>query len=259
MGFYPRNNRKAYMHIIDWEKDVTYYLEHIQEAGFDDIFGSDDMGVKIEDNDSLGFLFTAFIDNPIANANFTIFYDVLIDIMMKRSKRPESVFRGDIVYMNFISDNQDAFLFWDGHGLIRGDVNGNGKYKIPCEFKVFEDFPPYYWDKYPHDSYHEEKMHISKGLLKTSDMRVYLPNMAIFTVYFKAEKYLIVLTKPFAEKILDSNESEKFVCNTKEIPNDVMDFLRSQGMDSSIIYDRVVCIEDFDEDELNTMMEELNF
>jgi hypothetical protein len=252
-----RNPRKAFLHVIDWEKDVSYYLEHIAEAGFEDIFGIDDMGVKIDDDDSLGTLFTAFLDNPIANANFTIFYDVLMDIMMKRFKRSSSVFRGDIVYMNFVSDTQDAFLFWDGHGFIRGDKNENGKYKIPTEFKIFEDFPPHYWDKYPHDSYHEEKMTISKALLKTSDMKVYLPSMGIFTVYFQAEKYLVIMTKPFAEKVFDSSESQKFICGTKEIPNDVIDFLRSQGMDSSTIYDRAVCLEEFDEDELNQMIEEL--
>jgi hypothetical protein len=261
MNSSPRNPRKACMHVIDWEKDVSYYVDHIAEAGFEDIFGSDDMGISIggaSEDDSLGMLFTAFIDNPIANANFTIFYDVLIDIVMKRVKRPESVFRGDIIYLNFVSDNQDAFLFWDGHGLIRGDKNENGKYKIPSEFKIFEEFPPHYWDKYPHDSYHEEKMTITKGLLKTSDMKVYLPSMAIFTVYFQAEKYLVIMTKPFAEKVLDSLESQKFICGTKEIPNDVMDFLRSQGMDSSTIYDRAICLEEFDEDELNELLEELN-
>ena len=66
--------------------------------------------------------------------------------------------------MNFVSDTQDAFLFWDGYGLIRGDKNGNGKYKIPDQFKIFEDFPPYYWDKFPHDSYHEQMMYISKNI-----------------------------------------------------------------------------------------------
>jgi hypothetical protein len=216
------------------------------------------MGVKIDDDDSLGMLFTAFIDNPIANANFTIFYDVLMDIMMKKFKRPASVFRGDIIHMNFVSDTQDAFLFWDGHGLIRGDKNENGKYKIPDQFKIFEDFPPYYWDKFPHDSYHEQMMHISKPLLKTTDMRVYLPSMVIFTVYFQAEKYLVIMEKGFSQKILDSLESQKFVCNTKEIPNPVMDFLRSQGMDSSTIYDRAVYIDVFDEDELNELLGELD-
>jgi hypothetical protein len=256
-----RNPRKAYIHIIDWEKDISYYLDHLSEAGFSNLLDNNDIGIQIEDedNDSLSFLFTSYIDDPLKNINFSIFNEVLTDIMFKKSKTSIGVFRGDIIYLNFISDIQDSFLFWDGHNLIRGDLNKNNKYKIPSQFRIFEEFPPNYWDKYPHDKFHEEPVFITQALLKSGNMRVYLSNYVVFFVYFQSEKYIVIMSKIFAEKVLDSIESKEFICSSEEIPNEAMDFLRGQGMDSSTIYDRTLKIQDFDEDELLEMMEELNF
>jgi hypothetical protein len=256
-----RNPRKAYIHTIDWEKDIIYYVDHFSEAGFTDLLSNNDTGIQIEDeeNDSLAFLFTAYIDDPLKNVNFAIFSEVLTDIMYKRSKTSIGVFRGDIVYLNFIANLQDAFLFWDGYHLIRGDLNKNNKYKIPSQFRIFEEFPPSYWDKFPYDKFHEEPVVITQNLLKSGSMRVYLTNYVVFFVYFQSHKYIVVMSKPFAEKVLDSVESKEFICSAEEIPNEVMDYLRSQGMDSSTIYDRTIKVQDFDEDELLEMMEELNF
>jgi len=255
-----RNPRKAYVHVIDWEKDIVYYEDHIEEAGFEDMFKKNDpMGMDLEtQDDNLGYLFTAFIDNPIVNANFSIFYDVLMDILMKRSKKPEGLLRGDIIYINFINDTpQEGYFFWDGSSIIRGDLNENNKYKIPKQFKVFEEFPPNYWERFPCDHFNEELVILTRNLLKTSSMRVYLTYHVLFTVMFQSESYFVVLNKQFAETILDSEDSKEFTCHQEEIPNYIVDFLRSQGLESSIIYDRAITVQEFNEDELCSMIEDI--
>jgi hypothetical protein len=258
-----RNHRKAFTHIIDWEKDIVYYESHIEEAGFEGILQKkDDMGMDLDDLSSnpLGYLFTAFIDNPIVNANFSIFYDVLLDILTKRSKKRENLLRGDIVYLNFIHDTpQEGYFFWDGSSIVRGDVNYNGKYKVPKQFRLFEEFPPNYWDKFPSDKFLEESVSLTKGFLRTAEMRTYLLHHIIFTVHFQTERYMIVMEKTFSEKIMDDEDSKMYVCNQQEIPNYVVDFLRTQGFDSSIIYDRTICVQSFDEDELCQMIDEMEF
>jgi hypothetical protein len=258
-----RNHRKTFIHVIDWEKDIVYYENHIEEAGFEGILQKkDDMGMNLDDLSSnpLGYLFTAFIDNPIANANFSIFYDVLLDIITKRSKKKEQLLRGDIIYLNFIQDTpQEGYFFWDGVSIIRGDVNDNGKYTIPKQFRLFEEFPPNYWEKFPCDKFLEESAVISKEFLQIGEMRTYLTYHVLFTVQFQSERYMIVLEKPFSEQIMDSGDSKIYVCNQQEIPNYVVDFLRTQGLDSSTIYDRTICIQSFDEDELCQMLDEMEF
>jgi hypothetical protein len=258
-----RNHRKAFVHSIDWEKDIIYYESHIEEAGFEGILQKkDDMGMDIDDLtvNPLGYLFTSFIDNPIANANFSIFYDVLMDILSKRSKKRERLLRGDIIHLNFIHDTpQEGYFFWDGSSIIRGDINHNGKYTVPKQFKIFEEFPPNYWDRFPCDKFLEESVVLSKGFLRTSEMRMYLLHHTIFTVQFQSERYMIVIEKSFTEKIMDSEESKIYVCSQQEIPNYIVDFLRSQGLDSSTIYDRTICIQSFDEDELCQMIDEMEF
>ena len=259
-----RNPRKAYIHTIDFEKDIIYYKEYIEEDGFEGLFDKCDnkhcTGMEIDiDEYHLSFLFTAFIDDPIKNSNFSIFHDVLLDILKKRASKPDGLLRGDIIHLNFIYDTpQEGYFFWDGTDIIRGDINDNGAYKVPKEFRIFEEFPPNYWDKFPINKFNEEIVLINKELLKSTNIRFYFPNHILFGVFFQSEQYFVLLTKVFAETILDSEESKEFVCHQEELPNYTVDFLRYQGIESSIIYERTIAVQEFDEDNLCEMIEDIS-
>jgi hypothetical protein len=264
MNYNPRDSLKAYTHVIDFEKDIIYYKEYIEEDGFEGLFDTcngkycEGMEIDIDDN-HLSFLFTAHIDNPIKNTNFSIFYDVLMDIIKKRSTKSHGVQRGDIIHLNFICDTpQEGYFFWDGSSIIRGDVNEDGKYKIPKQFHIFEEFPPNYWSKFPSSKFNEEMVIITKDLLKSTNIRFYFKDHILFGIYFQSEQYFVFMTKTFAETILDSSESKEFVCHQEEIPNYTIDFLRSQGIESSIIYERTVAVQEFNEDTLCEMLEDVS-
>lgn len=258
-----RNPRKAYIHTIDFEKDIIYYKEYIEEDGFEGLFDHCNAdyctGMDIDiDNTHLSFLFTAFIDNPVSNANFSIFYDVLLDILRKRERKPDGLQRGDIIHLSFIYDTpQEGYFFWDGSGIIRGDKNEHGKYKVPAQFRIFDEFPPNYWEAFPSDKFNEELVVITRDLLKSTNIRFYFPNHILFGIFFQSEQYFVLLTKSFAETILDSEESKEFVCHQEELPNYTVDFLRNQGIESSVIYERTIALQEFNEDELCAMIEDI--
>lgn len=259
-----RDPRKAYIHIIDFEKDIIYYKEYIEEDGFEGLFDKYDnkhynaMEVDVDDT-HLSFLFTAFIDDPIKNSNFSIFHDVLLDILKKRSTKTDGLQRGDIIHLNFISDTpQEGYFFWDGTDIIRGTVNENGAYKVPNEFRIFEEFPPNYWEKFPSTKFNEESVVLTKNLLKTTNIRFYFQTHILFGIFFQSEQYFVFMSKILAETILDSEESKEFICMQEEIPNYTVDFLRSQGIESSVIYDRTVAVQYFDEENLCEMIEDIS-
>ena len=264
MNYNPRDSLKAYTHVIDFEKDIIYYKEYIEEDGFEGLFDTcnskDCEGMEIDIDDThLSFLFTAFIDNPIKHANFSIFYDVLIDIIKKRSTKSHGVQRGDIIHLNFVCDTpQEGYFFWDGSSIIRGDTNEDGKYKVPKQFCIFEEFPPNYWEKFPSSKFNEEMIVITRNLLKSTNIRFYFQNHILFGIYFHSEQYFVLLPKSFAETILDSEDSKDFVCHQEEIPNYTVDFLRNQGIESSIIYERTIAVQEFNEDELCIMIEDIS-
>lgn len=259
-----RDHNKTFTHVIDFEKDIIYYKEYIEEDGFEGLFDTckskdcEGMEIDIDDN-HLSFLFTAFIDNPIKYSNLSIFYEVLLDILKKRSKKSYGLLRGDIIHLNFIHDTpQEGYFFWDGSSIIRGDVNENGKYKVPKQFRIFEEFSPNYWSSFPSDKFNEEIVVITKDLLKSTTIRFYFPNHILFGIFFQSEQYFVFMTKTFAETILDSEESKDFVCHQEEIPNYTVDFLRMQGIESSIIYERTIAVQEFDEDNLCSMVEDIS-
>jgi hypothetical protein len=259
-----RDHRKAYIHTIDFEKDIIYYKEYIEEDGFEGLFDKCDnkhcTGMEIDvDDDHLTFLFTAFIDDPIKNSNFSIFHDVLLDILKKRASKPDGLLRGDIIHINFIYDTpQEGYFFWDGTSIIRGDINEKGSYKVPFEFRIFEEFPPNYWEKFPSTKFNEESVVLTKNLLKTTNIRFYFQNHILFGIFFQSEQYFVFMSKSLAENILDSEESKEFVSIQEEIPNYTVDFLRSQGIESTVIYDRTVAVQYFDEENLCVMMEDIS-
>ena len=99
---------------------------------------------------------------------------------------------------------------------------------------------------------------ITKDLLKSTNIRFYFQNHILFGIYFQSEQYFVFMTKTFAETILDSSESKHFVCHQEEIPNYTVDFLRMQGIESSIIYERTIAVQEFNEDTLCEMLEDVS-
>lgn len=255
-----RNPSQAFIHDIEWDKDISYYVDYIVEQGFEEIEAIDSMSMNISENTSLSFLFTAFIDDPIRNANFSIFYDVLMHIMKKRKQRDEGIQRGDMIHINFLCEGpQDGWLFWDGDNIIRGSEIGNEEYGIPEEFHIFEEFPPNYWKMFPFMKPGGEMVKISSMLLRYADNVTGLSRHCVFVIWFGSEKYILVLEKNLAEKIRDNSDHEVVLSKNIEIDNSVMDFLLTQGLDSSTVYDRAVACNEVDEDELTNMMDELQF
>jgi hypothetical protein len=258
-----RDSNKAFVHVIDWESDVSYYQEHIENAGFDEIRDYSEiscMSNTLGEISSLSYLFMGYLQDPIANANLYIFYEVIMDILEKRSRKPEGLLRGDLIHLNFLCEHpQDGWFFWDGCDITLGTRNENGTYRIPEEFYIFEEFPPSYWSKYPWDSPYQESVIVTKSLLKSSNLGIYTGNInnkgmnlgdVIYMVEFNGEKYFVSMAKTFAEQILDSDDNKKFFCRSVEIPKNVIEFLKTSGMDTSTIYERTVHVDSTEEEDL---------
>jgi hypothetical protein len=183
-----------------------------------------------------------------------------MDILERRSRHHHGLKRGDLIHLNFLCEKpQDGWFFWDGCEITLGTKTENGTYKIPEEFYIFEEFPPSYWSKYPWDVPYQESVIATKGLLKTSNLGVYTGHSlglgnAIYLVEFQGEKYFISMSKPFAEKIMDSEDSKKFFCKSIEIPNDVLDFLTGSGIDTSTIYEKTVHVDSTEEEDLSQLI-----
>jgi hypothetical protein len=268
-----RNPNKAFIHVIDWESDVSYYQEHIENAGFDEIRDYSEVACmtnSLGEISSLSYLFMGYLQDPIANANLYIFYEVIMDILEKRSRHSHSLLRGDLIHLNFLCENpQDGWFFWDGCDITLGTRNENGTYRIPEEFYIFEEFPPNYWSKYPWDSPYQESVIVTKNLLKTSNLGVYTGAIsnngidlgnAIYMVEFNSEKYFVSMNKRFAEQIMDSENYKKFFCKSLEIPRDVLDYLKGSGIDTSIIYEKTVHVDSTEEEELAQLLQDgVNF
>ena len=266
-----RDPNKAFVHVIDWESDVSYYQEHIENAGFDEI--GDSFGILNEvtcmcnglgEISSLSYLFMGYLEDPIANANLYIFYEVIMDILEKRSRHLHGLKRGDLIHLNFLCEKpQDGWFFWTGCDITLGTRNENDTYRIPDDFYIFEEFPPDYWSKYPWDKPYQESVVVTKNLIKTSNLGVYTgPSRsgdkgdAIYLVEFNGEKYFVAMSKSFAEKIMDSEDSRKFFCRSIEIPRNVLDYLKGVGIDTSTIYQKTVYAESSEEEELAQLLEE---
>lgn len=264
-----RDPNKAFIHVIDWESDVSYYQEHIENAGFDEIRDYSEtsfMSNSLGEISSLSYLFMGYLQDPIANANLYIFYEVIMDILEKRSRHPHGLLRGDLIHLNFLCEKpQDGWFFWTGCDITLGTRNENDTYRIPEEFYIFEEFPPSYWSKYPWDTPYQESVIVSKNLIKTSNIGVYTGNLsnngmnlgnAIYLVEFNGEKYFISMDKRFAEQILDSEDSKKFFCKSIEIPKDVLDYLKASGIDTSIIYEKTVHVDSTEEEDLALLLQD---
>lgn len=269
-----RDPSKAFVHIIDWERDVSYYQEHIENAGFDEIGALNSVTMDSYENSSLSYLFTGYLEDPIANAQLYIFYEVIMDILEKRSRHPHGVLRGDLIHLNFLCEGpQDGWLFWDGCEITLGTRNENQSYRIPENFYIFEDFPPNYWEKYPYDSHYQESVIVSKNLLQTSNLSMYTGKVfseqerrfldqgnIVYMIEFNNEKYFLAMDKTFKEKIMDSGEFEKFFCKSIEIPRNVLELLKASGIETSTIYDRTIFVENSEEEELALLLQDgINF
>lgn len=253
-----RSKNKAFVHEIEWEKDIVYYMDYIVEAGFTDLEAADSMSMDLVENTSLSYLFTGYIENPDENISVKIFYDILLDILRKRSQKPYGLKRGDMIHIVFLCESeQDGWFFWNGTDIIRGRETKRETFGIPEEFVIFQEFPPNYWVKFPFDTFGGENVLISKELLRTSKTRAYTATQTIFSLEFQSDLYILILNKDFAEMVLDSSEADRHILENIEIPNEAMDFLRLYGMDSETIYDCTVCCSSINEDELAGMMEDL--
>jgi len=253
-----RNLNKSYLHTIDWENDIVYYSEVLENAGFEEVGSINFMTKDISEETSLSYLFTGYIQDPIAGANVFIFYEILMDILEKRSRHPDGLKRGDMIHINFLCEYpQDGWFFWDGYDIILGSPNDNGTYRIPDTFKIFEEFPPNYFDKFPYDKLGQENVVISKKMLRQTDIRVYLPKHALYNVNFQDEKYIICINKDFSEYIMDDSDEKEHIVQHGEIPNEAIDFLRSQGISCDIIYDKTIAIQQINEEEISQLLEEM--
>jgi hypothetical protein len=268
-----RDHTKAFVHVIDWENDVSYYQEHIENAGFDEIGTINEVSMfsnNVGEIISLSYLFTGYLEDPIANAQLYIFYEVIMDILERKSRNVHGLKRGDLIHLNFLCEGpQDGWFFWDGCDITLGTRNENESYRIPENFYIFEEFPPSYWDKYPYDSHYQESVIVSKNLLKTSNLCMYTGKSfseterrfldqgnAIYMVEFNDEKYFISMDRMFKEKIMDSDDFEKFYCRSIEIPTNVLNLLKGSGIDTSTIYEKTIHVEHSEEEELAQMLEE---
>jgi len=175
--------------------------------------------MDLEENSSLSYLFNGYIDDPEANVSVRIFYEIMMDILEKRSKMPNGLLRGDIINVDFLGEyKQDGWFFWNGKDIIKGTKISKDTYTIPETFRIFEEFPPSYWDKFPFDSSERETVMITKNLLSTYDNLMVLKENYLFTLFFKGNGYMLAINKDFAEKVRDSNPSEKFFLKNTETP-----------------------------------------
>lgn len=254
-----RDSNKSFVHTIDWERDIVYYSEIIENAGFDEIGAINAMTMDLSENTSLSYLFTGYLQDPIAGANVFVFYEILMDILEKRSRHPNGLLRGDMIHLNFLCEHpQDGWFFWDGYDIIMGSPNDNGSYRIPDTFKIFEDFPPNYFEKFPHEKLGQENVVITKYLLRQTDIRVYLQKHSLFNVNFQDEKYIVCMDKEFSNCIMDDSDVKEYIVQHGEIPNEAVDFLRGQGLTSDIIYDKTIAIRQINEDEISQLLEEMD-
>jgi len=257
MEYKRRIKNKGFVHEIEWERDIVYYMDYIVDAGFTDLEAADSMSMDLVENSSLSYLFSGYIDNP-ENISVKIFYEILLDILQKRSRHQYGLKRGDMIHIVFLcEDPQDGWFFWDGADIIRGSMTKRETYGIPEEFVIFQEFPPNYWEKFPFDSFGGESVLITKKLLRDSDTSAFTKEQAIYSIEFQSEKYILILNKDFAESVMDGSETEKHILPNLEIPNEAVDFLRLYGMDYQSICDRAVCCNGVNEDELAGMMEDM--
>lgn len=250
---------KAYVHIIDWEKDVSYYLEDIASAGFTELEAADSMSMDFSENNSLSYLFTGYMEDPVVNAGLMIFYGVLMDIVRKRSYKPEGLLRGDMINVNFLGETpQDGWFFWDGDKIIQGRKIRHNIYNIPEEFKIFEEFPPNYWEKYPFDKIGGEIVKLNKSLFYRPEYKASLREYNVYIIWFQGYKYIVCMNKEFSERVLDSNDDEIFNVYNTYIPDEVVDFLKSKGMDTEMIYQNTIACNEIDQDELSNLLEDMD-